>query len=134
VRNIRELEIWSQPGQLLPPEFAKETLQIEAWNAGVPRDVFLGISEIPDPIDSENLKRAISQGKISESDFIGFCKKGGFTASADSNESAAKYLEYLNGRCLAWLHLPEDQSQNFLLAKIEALTAQWGYRIVDPEC
>lgn len=131
MKRVLELEVWSSPGRLLPPEFAKEVLQVDVWNAGVPRDVFLGVSEIPDPIDSEVLKCAFVRGEASESAFVDFCKENGLTGNVDSTESAARYLEYLHGRCLAWLHLPEGPSQARLLAKIEQLMAERGYRIVD---
>lgn len=134
MRTVRELEVWSPPGKLLPPEFAKEVLQLAVWGAGVPRDVFLGISEIPDPIDSMNLRKAINQGEIDESQFKTFCGLNGLPIDVDNNESASKYLEYLNGRCLAWLHIPDGQDRIQLLTKIEELMSQRGYRIVDPGC
>lgn len=133
MRAVRELEVWSAPGRVLPSEFAKQVLQLEVWNAGVPRDVFLGISEMPDQIDSKNLRSAIDRGEIDECEFKEFCKLNGLAVSVDSIDSASKYLEYLHGRCLAWLHLPEGPDQAQLLLKIEDLMSQRGYRIVDPE-
>jgi hypothetical protein len=133
MRAVRELEVWSPPGQLLPSEFAKQVLQLEVWNAGVPRDVFLGISEMPDQIDSRNLRSAIDRGEVDESEFKEFCKLNGLAVGVDSIESASKYLEYLHGRCLAWVHLPEGPDQARLLMKIKDLMSQRGYRIVDPE-
>lgn len=133
MRRVLELEVWSPPGNLLPAEFAKEVLQVEVWNAGVPQDVFMGISEIPDPIDSKSLKSAIARGEVSQSAFEEFCKSNGLSGNADNNESASKYLEYLHGRCLAWFNLPEGSGQAQLLTKVEKLMEERGYRIVESD-
>lgn len=108
MKSIREFEVWSLPGSQLDSEYGKNTLQREMWDAGVPRDVFLGVSVIPDVVDCNNLEAAIQSGEFTEKDFQEFCLKNELPYAHDSEESSARFLEYTRGRCLAWIHLPDD--------------------------
>lgn len=131
LKRIREFEAWSVPGQLLHPEYSKDDLQQELWNEGVPKDVFLGVSEIPDPIDCENLELAIQSGGLTEESFSEFCSAHALPSSMQSAESAARFLEYKRGRCLAWIHLPED-AESTLLPIIIKMLAERGHIVIDP--
>jgi len=72
-KRVYELEAWSPPGLQLDPEFGKTVLAPEMWEAGIPNDVFLGLSEIPDSVDCENLQRDIETGVTSLEHFDEFC-------------------------------------------------------------
>ena len=132
MQYVRELEAWSVPGQLLHPEYSKCVLQQELWDAGIPRDVFLGLSAIPDATDCENLKLSIRAGELAEDLFIEFCVAHHLPASLQSQESSAKYLEYMRGRCLAWIHLPEAANGSLLLTIVKMLRER-GHVVIDPE-
>ena len=132
MKHIRELEAWSIPGQLLHADYSKNILQQELWKGGVPKDVFLGISAIPDATDCENLKSAMQAGEITEDSFNEFCLAHSFPASTQSAESSAKYLEYVRGRCLAWIHLPDDADTTLLLT-IVTMLGERGHLVIDPE-
>lgn len=129
---IRELEAWSVPGKLLDTEYAKNVLQVELWKEGIPNDVFLGLSEIPDATDCERLRLYIQDGELTEDEFKVFCATNDLPLSQQSAESAAKFLEYMRGRCLAWIHLPDDAEPS-LLPAIVKLLGERGHIVVDPE-
>ncbi|WP_143044522.1 hypothetical protein [Delftia lacustris] len=132
MKRVYELEAWSVPGKLLPPEYGKDILQKEIWQQGIPKDVFLGMSAIPDPIDCRNLKLAIESGEITNERFREFCSEYAMSDDLESEESAARFLEYVNGRCLAWIHLPEDEV-SALLPIIVKILAERGHIVIDPE-
>ncbi len=131
MQRVRELEAWSAPGYLLPPEYGK-SLQVEVWDAGIPRDVFLELNFIPDETDSINLRQAISAGEYKHDEFRSFCELNGLIADLSIAESAAKFIEYSAGRPLAWIHLPESGNP-LLLPKIVALMKTKGHLVVDDE-
>jgi hypothetical protein len=128
---VREFEAWSTPGQLLDPDFGKVVLQHELWNEGIPRTVFIGTSNIPDPIDCKNLRLSIQSGELSESNFKEFCAAHGLPVDLNSEESACKFLEYIHGKCIAWIHLPDDADET-LLPTIVKLLKDRGHVVVDP--
>lgn len=132
MKHIRELEAWSVPGKLLHPEYSKDDLQQELWKEGIPEDVFLGISAIPDPTDCKNLELAIQSGELTEESFKEFCSAHTLPNSLQSEESSARFLEYMRGRCLAWIHLPDD-AESTLLPMIIKMLAERGHIVIDPE-
>lgn len=132
MKYIHELEAWSTPGKNLHPEYSKEVLQKEVWNNGVPKDFFLGISAIPDKTDCENLHASMQAGEFKEDEFIEFCVTNNLPPNFQSEEAAAKFLEYKNGRCLAWIHLPIAFEAN-LLSKITEILQSHGHIIVYPD-
>jgi hypothetical protein len=131
VRRVREFEAWSSPGQVLSSECGKD-LQEKIWNSGIPKDVFLGLSAIPDQTDCENLKAAFEMGELKLSDFEGFCALNALSPDVDEAESAMKFLEYSMGRPLAWIHIPEDDTDQ-LLSKLTDILKLFGHIVVDPE-
>lgn len=131
MKRVYELEAWSVPGKLLPSEYGKDILQNEIWQLGIPKTVFLGMSEIPDPVDCENLKLDIDSGETSYELFREFCSEHALSDDLNSEESAAKFLEYMKGRCLAWIHLPEDEAST-LLPIIVKILADRGHIVIDP--
>lgn len=131
MRRVRELEVWSQPGgEALSVDYGKD-LQDEVWAAGVPQEVFAGISTIPDHTDVENLRLAIAAGEITEAAFIAFCKERGLPADATAAVSAARYLEHQRGHCVAWINLPEG-ADPAVLRHIATVVGRRGHVIVDP--
>ena len=132
MKRVRELEAWSVPGKLLPLDYGKTVLQPELWNEGVPRDVFLGTSNIPDPAHCEDLRLSIQSGELTESEFKEFCQAQGLPMSSLSEESACRFLEYIRGTCLAWIHLPDHANEALLAEIVEALRVR-GHIVIDPE-
>ncbi|WP_265257062.1 hypothetical protein [Verminephrobacter aporrectodeae] len=132
MKYVRELEAWSKPGHLLDPEYGKDILQQKLWEKGVPKDVFLGLSEIPSIVDCENLELAIQSGRLTEDSFKKFCLSHELPDSLHSKESAAKFLEYMRGRPLAWIHLPID-AEPTLLPMIVKIISELGHIVIDPD-
>lgn len=131
MQPVRELEAWSMPGKLLDVDYSKDVLQPDLWKQGIPEDVFLGISAIPDATDCENLRLSIQSGELTENEFKDFCLKNNLPINLQSTESAAKFLEYMQGRCLAWIHLPVEDASSLLVAIVKMLK-NWGHIVVDP--
>lgn len=131
MKPVRELEVWSKPGQILPAEYGKDDLQHEVSISGIPEGIFLGLSSIPDRIDCENLSSLIEAGDSSQLAFEKFCDENNLKADIQSERSAALFLEYLEGRCLAWIHLSEDVSPSVLLTITKIIQAR-DHIIVDP--
>ena len=131
LKRVWELEAWSPPGLQLDPEFGKTVLAPEMWEAGIPNDVFLGLSEIPDTIDCENLQRDIETGVTSLEHFDAFCTSLGLSNSSQDPLAAARFLEYLHGRALAWVHIPDDDVAKSLAVKIDRLLSSKGFRLRD---
>lgn len=118
-------------GELLHPEYGKEILQKEIWAQGIPKDAFLGVSAIPDSTDCENLYSAIESGELTRDYFGTFCSAHELPDNLQSEESA-KFLEYMWGRCLAWIHMPDD-AESTLLPLIAKELAKRGHFVIDPE-
>jgi len=129
---IWELEVWSPPGHLLNPEFGKLVLAPEMWREGISRDVFLGLSAIPDPVDCENLKSDIESGVVTMQAFSTFCFEQGLVDSTDNQLSASRFLEYSYGRPLAWVHIPDAAAALDLASAINVLLAKRGLFLLEP--
>lgn len=126
---VDEFEVWSKPGKLLPSTYGKD-LQSEMWDAGVPEDVFLGLSAVADSSDSENLKTSFDRGELDTSEFLQFCAAQGLLPETDPEISAMLFLEFKFGRPLAWIHMPVD-SPPALLHKIKELLEIRGLLFAD---
>lgn len=131
MRRVRELEAWSTPGKLLSSNYGKDLAQ-EFWSLGVSRNVYLGLDDIPDQTDIENLRLAIEAGELAVEDFKRFCKAYSLPPNLESAESSCKFLEYSLGRRLAWIHLPQGSNSQMLQDLISMLRDR-GHLVVDPE-
>jgi hypothetical protein len=94
--------------------------------------VFLGLSAISDSTDCENLYSAIESGELTRDSFGRFCSAHELPDNLQSEKSSAKFLEYMWGRCLAWIHMPED-AESTLLPLIAKELAKRGHFVIDPE-
>lgn len=124
--HVIELEAWSLPGGQLDLEYGKAVLAPEMWEAGIAEDVFIGLSEVPDSIDCENLLWEIESGFTSEAEFQQFCKLRSLCCDVRDPLSASRFLEFLHGRSLAWVHVPDDGSAHSLIADIDRLLRAKG--------
>ncbi|WP_265284926.1 hypothetical protein [Verminephrobacter aporrectodeae] len=107
-------------------------LQQKLWEKVVPRDVFIGLSEIPSETHCEILNLNIQSGRLTEDSFKEFCLIHGLPDNLQSKESAAKFLEYMRGRPLAWIHLPID-AEPTLLPLIVKIISELGHIVIDPD-
>ncbi len=130
-KSIWELEAWSPPGRPLDQDFGKLVLAPEMWREGISRDVFIGLSYVPDPIDCQNLKTDIREGVVSKKAFADFCNLNGLQCSMDDERSAASFLEFVNGRPLAWVHIPDDENANREATRINKLLEGKGFRLLN---
>ena len=130
MRRVRELEVWTSPGHLLPANYGKD-LQYKVWEAGIPEDVFLGLSNVADGVDVKNLKISIERNETDELSFFSFCREKKLQSDINNINSANLYMEHLRGRCIAWIHLPEDSQHNFLDQLKKQMHAE-GLVIVEP--
>lgn len=113
MKVIKEFEVWYPPGEIVPQDYGK-SIQINVWNEGIPKEVFLGVSNVPDNVDCQSLALSINGGELSIDDFRAFCESNGYVFDINNNLSACKFIEFSKGACIAWLHLPEDQVDEYL--------------------
>lgn len=119
VKRVTEFEVWSKPGGALPADFGK-ALQGVVRACGIAPDVFLGVSNMPDESDVNALQQLLAQSPAEEERFVSFCQSKGFDAQRGNTISAARYVEFVQGCCVAWVHLPAGPDELALLHKIEA--------------
>lgn len=101
-----ELELWSLPGFAIPPMDGHQTAAECQMALGLPSGIVLGLSNIPDKTDCENLLLAFDGGEVCQSDFLSFCADLSLPQDIQNPESAAHFLSYSFGKSLAWLHIP----------------------------
>ncbi|ASF45341.1 hypothetical protein [Methylovulum psychrotolerans] len=128
--TVYDYDAWSSPGNQLPDEYGEELAE-DLHKLGIPKDVFLGLSNVADKIDTENLRSSIADGEITLEDFRLFCQRQGLNPDPLDIHSANKCLEYAFGRPLAWVHVPED-SYPELLIKIIGLLEPRNIKVVHP--
>jgi hypothetical protein len=135
MKRVHEFEVWSTKGKLLPVDYGKD-LRDELLasgifaNHGIPDDVFIGLSNIPDKIDVHNLKMDIKEGVLTMEGFITFCHEYGLEPNIESNFSANKYLEYTYGSPIAWIHIPDGSEIRTLPLIIEIMNER-GHIVIE---
>lgn len=135
MKRVHEFEVWSTRGQLLPVDYGKDLrdeLLIKGifTDLGIPDDVFIGLSNIPDKVDVHNLKMDIKEGVLTMEGFIAFCHEHGFEPNIESNFSANKYLEYTYGSPIAWIHIP-DGSEMRMLPLVIKIMDERGHIVIE---
>jgi hypothetical protein len=110
MNEVYELELWSCPGNLLPPEFGKELEETLKADLSLDEDIYLGASDVPLDTDTSNLLHALNERELMFDSFISFCENQDLVPSVSNNLSASKYLEYEYGRMLGWLHFPHNKN------------------------
>jgi hypothetical protein len=107
---IVELELWLPPLSDRAPLEGKELAARCQRETGLPSDVVLGLSFVPDELYVEQLKRAIETNEVKAGDFQDFCERRGLLPTPENTRSAAEFLAFTRGQSLAWLHLPAEPS------------------------
>lgn len=131
--SIIELELWSRPTTSLPPEIGKLVVGPRCrLELGLPEGVVLGLSNIPEPIDSQNLEKSIAGGELSWKEFSEFCVENGLDVNVGTAGSAAKFLDFAYGRPLAWVHLAESTDGYQMGQRINEWAHSEGYCLVEP--
>jgi hypothetical protein len=130
---VIELELWSRPSSSLSPEIGKLVVGPRcSSDLSLPAGVVLGLSEVPDPIDSQNLDTSLAAGELSRKEFDEFCEQNGLEANVGAVDSAAKFLEYVYGRPLAWVHLAASNDGVEMGQRINTWAHSEGYCLVEP--
>jgi hypothetical protein len=137
IERIHEFEVWSTSGKQLPVDYGK-FLRDELLANGtftifaIPDNVFFGLSNIPDKIDVQNLEMDFKEGVLTLEGFNEFCCRYGYEQNPKSELSANKYLEYVNGCPIAWVHIPENNVDK-ILPLIIKLMKEKGHIIIEPK-
>lgn len=116
---------------MLSPDFGKE-IQVDVWASGIPRDVFLGVSNIPDESDILTLTGMIESRLVEAEQFEAFCKLNNLPPLRENQTSAAHFIEFVRGCCVAWVHIPEGPEEEELLRKVEAAVARFDLTVRAP--
>jgi len=130
MKRVVEYESWTKPGRVVSQDFGKE-IQEAIWQSGIPKDFFLGVSNIPDPADVELLGDLISSGTTDIQRFHEFCLRHGFPANITNECSAAMFIAYIKGACVAWIHLPEDSDIPAMLENLQRALKPYDLVIVE---
>jgi hypothetical protein len=109
MERVVELELWSAPLVGEVPFEGKIIAATCRQSTGLPEDVVLGLSFVPDQTDVENLRLSLERAEVSLVDFQQYCARNGLPPDANNISSAAQYLSYVGGQPLAWLHFPASQ-------------------------
>lgn len=120
---VTEYEAWLRPGRVVSRDHGKE-IQAHVWACGIPRDVFIGTSNIPDESDVVTLARLLEKAPERLAEFNSFCEQHDIAPDIADERAACQFLEYLNGACVAWIHLPVGPDQDALLARIREVADQ----------
>jgi hypothetical protein len=129
---VLELEIWSQPGKDLVQHAGKDISVACANELGLPQGIVLGLSDVPDKVDSTNLHKAFRERELKEADFEAFCTTRGLTKDAESSKNAMRFLAYEYGRPLTWVHLPASQEGMKIGSSLFSWVRKQGYCLVMP--
>ncbi|WP_431286230.1 hypothetical protein [Roseateles chitinivorans] len=130
MKRVVEFEAWTKPGRVVSQDFGKE-IQEEIWSSGIPRAVFLGVSNIPAAGDVVALRKLLSSGNADLRSFGEFCLLHGLPVDLSDERSASTYLAYINGACVAWIHLPEDSDIPTTLEELRRVLTPYDLVIVD---
>ena len=120
--HILELELWSYPGMFGSLPEGHDIATDCTRDLGLAQEVVLGLSNIPDVIDCENLALAISKGELRTEDFISFCELNSIQPNPNDQYSAASFLSNEYGFPVAWLHIQNNDEAD----KVTARIAKWS--------
>lgn len=130
MQRIVDLELWTRPrSQAVPLEGACVAEACRA-GTGLSSEVVLGLSFLPDRTDVENLRHAFSAGETTPEAFMNFCSQHALDEDFNSEPSAAKFLAYLWGQPLAWLHFPANSSGRQMAEAVSLWAEQAGFVVV----
>ncbi len=124
---ILELELWSTPGKQLDAELGNDLAVEIPRAAGLPQGIILGLSFVPCDADVENLNIALNEGELLEDDFMSFCRFAKLPPRRRVAVSAARFLEFVYGRPLNWVHLPVSDAGKSYFARISSWAQENGY-------
>ena len=108
MQRIIDLELWSKPLTTIAPYDGKAVADRCRLDTEQPREVVLGLNFVPGPTDVENVRLILQNGESTKPEFEHFCQAHGLPPELNNELSSARFLIYLWGQPLAWLHLPEE--------------------------
>jgi hypothetical protein len=127
MNRVVELELWSKPRISVFAEDGKLVASACRDGTGLSEQFVLGLSFVPDEMDTKNLQFALAEGELTQTEFEQFCARLGLRADANDETSAAQFLTYAIGQPLAWLHLPESAEGLSMANSILAWAEPKGY-------
>ena len=110
MQRIVDLELWSKPLTTVAPYDGKAVADWCRIDTELPEEVVLGLSFVPGPTDVENIRLILQSGESTKPEFEHFCKAHGLAPDLNNELSTARFLIFLRGQPIAWLHLPEEAS------------------------
>jgi hypothetical protein len=118
MKQIFELEIWTRPGDKISLNFNRE-IQNELDDL-VGKDIVFGQDFLPDETDIRNLKKNLLNSCLTKEEFREFCLGNGYEANVINPNSAARFLEYMYGVSICWVHLPYSNEGFGLYSEISS--------------
>lgn len=106
--RVFELELWTRPG-LRSPLDGKAVAQDCRDATGLSELVVVGLNLLADETDPINLLKLLDADPSHHAAFHAFCSTEGLAPDVNDQASACRYLGYVNGQPLAWLHFPAGE-------------------------
>ena len=128
-QRVVELELWSKPRSAFEPYDGKAVAVACRAATGLPNHFVLGLNFVPDPADVRNIEARLLAGEVQESEFHAFCLARQLNPDPSSELSAARFLTFVEGQALAWLHLPEAAVGKAAMHLVLAWSEQQGFII-----
>jgi hypothetical protein len=132
IPRIFELELWSRSGSRAP--LCGKTISQQCRDAtGLSEEVVLGLSSLGDETDPVNLRRLFEACASQREVFLSFCREEGLTPSTQNQGAACRYLAYVNGQALAWLHFPAADPGPDMARTLLKWASSKNFVLVEPE-
>lgn len=116
MQQVIELELWTVPGATPLPLDGKCVAARCRADTKLPEHVVLGLDFVPDRTDVHNLRASLGRQEFSMKDFENFCLAHQLASSSTDAMSASRFLAFVRGQPLAWLHVPAG-AEGFKIAR-----------------
>jgi hypothetical protein len=135
--TIKKYRVCSRPGRILKRHYGvmlqAALEELDAFSKlKVPEGVFKGVSNIPDEKDIVELKNGFEKCIFRKREFLEFCREHSLEESTESKESANQFLEFKQGRLVAWLNVPVDYDY-LIVKRVFQITKRCNLAIIEPE-
>jgi hypothetical protein len=128
-----ELEIWSLPGRDFIQHVGKEIALTCQQQLELPDGIVLGLSDVPDKVDAQNLAMSFRERELKKDDFYDFCETMNISKDINAAESAMWFLAHNYGRPVAWVHLPASSQGIDIGTRVLLWLSGQGYCLVMPQ-
>lgn len=125
--RVVDLELWSPPGtSLLDGKAVAEACRSAT---AAPPEIILGLNFVPEEADTKSLVLSFAEDPQLALTFQNFCHEQGLSSEWTNVEAAARFMVFIEGQPLAWLHFRTDPSGKGLALSVCRWATDSGYVI-----